>query len=93
MNPELEIEGFLLTMYDARTNLSEQVANEVVGHFGELVFETVIPRNVKVSEAPSFGQPINTYARTSRGAKCYRQFSEEFLARNDQVPDLSAAQG
>jgi len=85
LNPTLEIEGILLTMYDARTNLSEQVADEVVGHFGELVFETVIPRNVKLSEAPSFGQPISSYDRGSRGAKSYISFAAEFLERNGEA--------
>ena len=82
LNPQLAIEGILLTMYDARTNLSSQVANEVTEHFGELVFETVIPRNVKLSEAPSFGQPILAYDASSRGATAYRGFAAEFLARN-----------
>lgn len=82
LNPELAIEGILLTMYDARTNLSSQVADEVKEHFGELVFETVIPRNVKLSEAPSFGQPILTYASHSSGSKAYVGFADEFLERN-----------
>jgi chromosome partitioning protein len=85
LNPELAIEGILLTMYDARTNLSSQVADEVSEHFGELVFESVIPRNVKLSEAPSFGQPITSYANNSRGAKAYTSFALEFLRRNDFV--------
>ena len=82
LNPKLSIEGILLTMYDARTNLSEQVADEVATHFGELLFKTVIPRNVKLSEAPSFGQPIIAYDKTSRGAKSYQSCAKEFLARN-----------
>jgi chromosome partitioning protein len=86
LNPALTIEGILLTMYDARTNLSEQVAGEVVGHFESLVFQTVIPRNVRLSEAPSFGQPIIAYDGASRGAKSYLDFSREFLARNGLVP-------
>lgn len=87
LNPELAIEGILLTMYDARTNLSSQVADEVKEHFGELVFETVIPRNVKLSEAPSFGQPILAYASHSSGSKAYVGFAEEFLERNGLEPD------
>ncbi len=83
LNPELAIEGILLTMYDARTNLSSQVADEVQEHFGELVFQTLIPRNVKLSEAPSFGQPILEYARHSSGSKAYSNFAKEFLERND----------
>jgi chromosome partitioning protein len=86
LNPRLTIEGILLTMYDARTNLSEQVAGEVVGHFEGLVFQTVIPRNVRLSEAPSFGQPIIAYDGGSRGAKSYQDFTREFLARNGLEP-------
>lgn len=82
LNPKLGLEGILLTMYDARTNLSEQVADEVIEHFEALVFDTVIPRNVKLSEAPSFGQPIGAYDKGSRGAKSYEAFAEEFLKRN-----------
>jgi chromosome partitioning protein len=86
LNPSLTIEGILLTMYDARTNLSEQVAGEVVSHFDALVFETVIPRNVKLSEAPSFGQPIIAYDGASRGAKSYHDFARELLLRNQLAP-------
>ena len=91
LNPRLALEGILLTMYDARTNLSEQVADDVVSHFGELVFETVIPRNVKLSEAPSFGQPIVVYDSSSRGSKSYQAFADEFLARNGLEPTPTAA--
>lgn len=82
LNPELTYEGIILTMYDARTNLSEQVADETEDYFGDLVFETMIPRNVRLSEAPSYGQPIIEYESSSRGAKSYRKFAREFLARN-----------
>lgn len=82
LNPRLSLEGILLTMYDARTNLSEQVADEVVTHFGDLVFDTVIPRNVRLSEAPSYGEAIISYDKSSRGAKCYRELTREFLTRN-----------
>ena len=82
LNPELTYEGIVLTMYDARTNLSEQVADETEDFFGDLVFETMIPRNVRLSEAPSYGQPIIEYSSSSRGAKSYRKFAREFLARN-----------
>lgn len=82
LNPELALEGILLTMYDARTNLSEQVADEVHEHFGNLVFKTVIPRNVKLSEAPSYGEAIISYDGSSRGARRYRAFAREFLDRN-----------
>jgi len=91
LNPKLALEGILLTMYDARTNLSEQVADEVHEHFGELVFQTVIPRNVKLSEAPSFGQPIINYDRSSRGSKSYRDFANEFLARNGMIEEDAVA--
>ncbi len=82
LNPELTYEGIVLTMYDARTNLSEQVADETEDFFGDLVFETMIPRNVRLSEAPSYGEPIIEYSSSSRGAKSYREFAREFLARN-----------
>ena len=77
LNPDLEIEGVVLTMYDARTNLSQQVIEEVKQHFGEKVYETIIPRNVRLSEAPSFGQPIIEYASKSKGAKAYRKLAKE----------------
>ncbi len=85
LNPALTLEGILLTMYDGRTNLSEQVATEVSTHFGELVFETIIPRNVRLGEAPSFGMPISEYARSSRGARSYRDLAREFLRRNGRA--------
>ena len=82
LNPELLIEGVLLTMTDSRTNISEQVAEQVRNYFGEKVYQTIIPRNVKVSEAPSFGQSIYEYDDNSKGAKAYRSFTEEFLEQN-----------
>jgi len=82
LNPSLTYEGILLTMYDARTNLSQQVADETEEFFGDLVFETMIPRNVRLSEAPSYGEPIIEYESSSRGAETYREFAREFLARN-----------
>ncbi|MFW6053765.1 MAG: ParA family protein, partial [Persicimonas sp.] len=87
LNPRLTWEGVLLTMYDGRTNLSEQVADEVNRHFGELVFDTKIPRNVRLSEAPSYGEPIIRYDDSSRGAKTYRSFAREFLNRNRFRPN------
>lgn len=83
LNKELQIEGALLTMYDMRTNLSNQVVKEVKRYFGENVYKTVIPRNVKLSEAPSYGMPITIYDPRSKGAKCYDKLVKEFLKRND----------
>ena len=80
LNSDLRIEGVLMTMYDARTNLSEQVIDEVKGYFSELVFETIIPRNVRLSEAPSFGKPILDYSSSSKGAAAYRKLAEEVIS-------------
>lgn len=85
LNKNLEIEGALLTMYDARTNLSNQVVKEVKNYFGEKVYKTVIPRNVKLSEAPSYGMPITVYDARSKGAKSYDKFVKEFLKSNEIV--------
>jgi chromosome partitioning protein len=77
LNPELSVQGVLLTLYDSRLNLSEQVAEEVRKHFGPLVYGTVIPRNVKLAEAPSFGQPVTEYDSGSRGARAYVDLARE----------------
>jgi chromosome partitioning protein len=82
LNPEIDIEGLLLTMYDGRTNLSMQVAEQVKRHFPGKVFATVIPRNVRLSEAPSHGKPVNVYDPSSRGSVAYKRLAEEFLAKN-----------
>ena len=82
LNKNLEIEGALLTMYDARTNLSNQVVKEVKKYFENKVYKTVIPRNVRLSEAPSYGMPIITYDPKSKGAKAYDKFTKEFLKKN-----------
>ena len=82
LNPKLELEGVLLTMYDGRTNLAIQVAQEVKHYFPGKVFSTVIPRNVRLSEAPSHGKPIFAYDRTSRGAEAYAALTQEFLKKN-----------
>ena len=85
LNKNFEIEGALLTMYDIRTNLSNQVVREVKNYFQDKVYKTVIPRNVKLSEAPSYGMPITVYDPRSKGAKCYDKFTKEFLKNNQQV--------
>lgn len=79
LNKNLYIEGVILTMHDARTNLSIQVIKEVKNYFKDNVYNTVIPRNVKLSEAPSFGMPITVYAPKSKGAKCYEKLTNEIL--------------
>jgi len=81
LNPQLELEGVLLTMFDGRTNLALQVAEEVKHYFPGKVYATVIPRNVRLSEAPSHGKPIFTYDRASRGAEAYTAFANEFLRK------------
>ncbi|MBO4913783.1 MAG: ParA family protein [Oscillospiraceae bacterium] len=82
LNNTLELEGVLLTMYDGRTNLAMQVAEDVKRYFPGKVFSTVIPRNVRLSEAPSHGKPINAYDSTSRGAEAYEALAREFLKKN-----------
>lgn len=81
MNPELEIFGVVMTMYDSRTTLSKQVVDEVRDYFGKRVFKTVIPRNVKLSEAPSHGLPVSMYARVSKGALAYSNLAKEVVIR------------
>ena len=83
LNTELEIEGALLTMYDIRTNFSNQVVKEVNKYFENKVYKTVIPRNVKLSEAPSYGMPISIYDPRSKGAKSYDKLVKEFLKNNE----------
>ena len=83
LNKNLEIEGALLTMYDARTNLSNQVVKEVKKYFEDKVYKTVIPRNVRLSEAPSYGMPITIYDPKSKGARSYEKFAKEFLKWNE----------
>jgi len=82
LNPRLELEGVLMTMFDSRTNLAIQVAEEVKRYFPGKVYATVIPRNVRLSEAPSHGKPITAYDRASRGADAYRRLAEEFLRKS-----------
>ena len=82
LNPELEIEGVVLTMYDGRTNLSSQVATEVKRYFKDKVMSTVIPRNVRLSEAPSHGKPVMAYDGASKGALAYTALAEEIIKKN-----------
>ena len=82
LNPSLDIEGVLLTMFDARNNLSHQVAEEIRSHLGAKAYKTVIPRNVKVSESPSFGKPVVLYDSSSNGAQSYIKFAKEFYAKS-----------
>jgi len=97
LNPALKIGGIVLTMYDARTKLSEEVAREVRSHFGEEVFSTIVPRSVRLSEAPSYGQPAIVYDAASRGSKAYvwlaEEFDRRFLAPPDNAPAIPEGPG
>ena len=84
LNPDLQIEGVILSMFDGRTNLSVQVVQEVKKHFGSLVYSTVIPRNIRLAEAPSHGMAITEYDPKSKGAAAYREFAKEFLSREGE---------
>ncbi len=85
LNKNLEVEGALLTMFDTRTNLSRQVVDEVKRYFADKVYKTVIPRNVKLSEAPSYGMPITVYDPRSKGAKCYDKLGKELIKNNEEA--------
>lgn len=89
-NPGLAIDGIVMTMFDARTNLAGQVTDEVLRHFGEQVYRSVIPRSVRLSEAPSYGKPITEYDPGSKGADAYRRLAAEFLKRHAAAPAPSA---
>ncbi|GET30964.1 ParA family protein [Prolixibacter sp. SD074] len=91
LNQQLEIEGFLLTMYDARLNLSNQVYEEVKRHFQDMVFETIIARNIKLSEAPSYGVPAISYDASSKGAVSYLNLARELL-QNNEITKLNSKQ-
>ena len=94
LNPDLEIEGLVLSLGDPRQTLTEQVANEVRTHFPDKVYGTAVPRNVRLSEAPSFGKPILLYDIASKGAKSYLELAREFLARagaGEAAPRAEAA--
>lgn len=88
-NTSLRIEGVVLTMYDARNNLSQQVEQDARDNLGELVFKTIIPRNVRVSEAPSFAMPVITYDSASKGAVAYRALAKELLANSKSTPEAA----
>lgn len=81
LNPDIDIEGIVMTMYDSRTNLTQQVAEEIKRFFGPKVYATVIPRNVRLSEAPSHGKPIMAYDKFSRGGEAYLDLTDEFIRR------------
>ncbi|NJO70352.1 MAG: ParA family protein, partial [Bacteroidetes bacterium] len=85
LNPALEIEGFLLTMYDARLRLSNQVVDEVTKHFQQMVFKTIIQRNIKLSESPSFGKPVVLYDAASTGSVNYLNMAKELLQKNEMT--------
>jgi chromosome partitioning protein len=85
LNPQLKIAGLIMTMYDVRTKIAQQVVEEVRRYFGDNVFSTIIPRNVRLSEAPSYGETILTYAPKSSGALAYEALAKEFLLRTDQT--------
>jgi chromosome partitioning protein len=84
LNPKLRVDGVILTMYDTRTNLSKQVVEEVIAYFKNKVYKTIIPRNIKLAEAPSFGKPINLYDPHSIGAVSYYNLSKEFLKNGEK---------
>jgi chromosome partitioning protein len=93
LNPDIAIGGVLLTMYDPRTRLADQVATEVRHFFKEKVFETVIPRNIRLAEAPSYGMPISLYDPTSRGAEAYSSLAREVLTRGRQPASVAVSVG
>jgi chromosome partitioning protein len=98
LNPNMDIAGLVLTMYDTRTALAQQVSREVEKHFGDKVFKTRVPRNVRLSESPSFGQPIMTYSPNSPGSQAYRALAAELIERNaallpDRSPEADADAG
>lgn len=82
LNPDLEIEGLLRTMYNAQNTLTQQVSEELTSHFGEKVYDTIIPRNVRLAEAPSHGKPATAYDPSSKGAQAYMALAEELLGRH-----------
>jgi chromosome partitioning protein len=93
LNSRLEIEGLLRTLFDSRSTLTQQVSSELVDHFGSKVYRTIIPRNVRLAEAPSYGKPVIAFDRLSKGAQAYRALAQEMLDRRDGTVRSDAAQG
>ncbi len=92
LNPRLEIEGLLRTLYDPRSTLTQQVSGELVEHFGSKVYESIIPRNVRLAEAPSYGKPVIAFDRQSRGAAAYMALAQEIIRRRDGMMPRVATQ-
>lgn len=93
VNPELEIEGILRTMFDPRNNLANEVSAQLLKHFGDKVFRTIVPRNVRLAEAPSFGKPVLLHDKESRGALAYLALAGEMIRRDDDARHAAAASG
>ena len=93
LNPKLEIEGLLRTMYNGQSTLTQQVSSELENHFGDKVYRTIIPRNVRLAEAPSYGKPVIAFDRSSRGAQAYLSLAQEMLDRRDGVTRAVTEQG
>ena len=93
LNSKLEIEGLLRTLFDPRSTLTQQVSGELVDHFGTKVYRTIIPRNVRLAEAPSYGKPVTAFDRQSKGAQAYMALAQEVLERRDGMAQETAAQG
>ena len=93
LNSKLEIEGLLRTLFDSRSTLTQQVSGELVEHFGAKVYRTIIPRNVRLAEAPSYGKPVIAFDRSSKGAQAYLALAQEMLERRDGVTSVAAGQG
>ncbi len=93
VNPKLQVEGLLRTMFDPRNNLANDVSKQLIAHFGERVYRTMVPRNVRLAEAPSYGMPVLLYDRASRGAVSYLALAGEILRRQEQQEQLAEAAG
>ncbi len=88
LNPDLEIEGLLRTLYDPRSTLTQQVSGELVSHFKDKVYQTIIPRNIRLAEAPSYGKPALAFDRQSRGAQAYLALAEEILTKSGKMASV-----